>query len=103
MWGKTAVVTAAIALVGAAPAAATPEQEYLGALAGTPGFTVNAFTSVLLTNAGNASCTDLRAGLPAEAVAVRQLSFPGSTIALTRIMVSTAQQTLCPETAALAE
>lgn len=88
-----------VAVAFAVPAGATPEQDYLNTLAGTPGVTVNPFTSILLTNAGNASCADLRAGIPLEEVAVRQLSFPGSTLALTRIMVSTAQQTLCPDTA----
>lgn len=101
MWGKAAAIAAAtIAMTTAAPAAATPQDDYLGVLAGTPGFTVNPFTSVLLTNAGNAACADLRAGVTPEDAAVRQLSYPGSTIALTRLMVSAAQQTLCPETAA---
>lgn len=77
---------------------ATPEDDYLGVLAGTPGFTVNGFTGILLTNAGNTICADLRGGMSPEDAAVKQLSYPGSSLALTRLMVGAAQQTLCPDT-----
>lgn len=98
MWGKAAALAAATIIITAAPASATPEDDYLGTLAATPGFTVNPFTSILLTNAGNAICTDLRGGATPEDAAQHQLSYPGSTIALTRLMVGAAQKTLCPDT-----
>lgn len=90
-----AVLSAAVAL--AAPAQADPMQDYLGQLSGTVGFTVNPFTSMFLSNAGNAICADLRNGVSPEDAAVRQLSYPGSSLALTRIMVSAAHTHLCPE------
>lgn len=86
-------------VLAAAPAGATPEQDYLDQLAATPGFTVNGFTGMLLTNAGNTICADLRGGMAPEDAAVKQLSYPGSSLALTRLMVGAAQQKLCPDTA----
>lgn len=99
--GKIAcgVCAVASAVVLAVPAQADPMQDYLNQLSGTVGFTVNPFTSMFLSNAGNAICADLRNGVSPEDAAQRQLSYPGSTIALTRVMVSAAQKNLCPETA----
>lgn len=91
-------VALTVAVVTAAPAAATPEDDYLGVLAGTPGFTVNGFTGPMLTGAGHQICGDLRGGMTAEASAQKMLYYPGSSLALTRVMVSAAQQTLCPDT-----
>ncbi len=88
----------AASLLFAAPATADPTQDYLNQLSGTVGFTVNPFTSMFLTNAGNAICSDLRAGISPEDAAQRQLSYPGSTIALTRVMVSAGQTNMCPDT-----
>ena len=87
----------AVGLVVAPTAGAAPEDDYLGVLAGTPGFTVNPFTSIFLTNAGNTICADLRGGMTPEDAAVKQLSYPGSSLALTRLMVGAAQQKLCPD------
>jgi Protein of unknown function (DUF732) len=100
MWGRFALAaTAATAIIGGVGTAhADPGGDYLNQLGNTPGFTVNGFTSILLTNAGNGACNDLRAGITPEDAAVRQLSFPGSSLASTRIMVSAAQQNLCPDT-----
>lgn len=90
------VIAAAVGL--AASAHADPMQDYLNQLSGTVGFTVNPFTSMFLSNAGNGICADLRADVSPEDAAIRQLSYPGSSIALTRVMVSAAQTHLCPET-----
>ncbi|TPG31754.1 DUF732 domain-containing protein [Mycolicibacterium hodleri] len=90
-------VLLAAALAFAPIAHADPTQDYLNQLSGTVGFTVTPFTSMFLTNAGNAICADLRAGVSPEDAAQRQLSYPGSTIALTRLMVSAAHQNICPD------
>ncbi|MFD7247931.1 DUF732 domain-containing protein [Streptomyces massasporeus] len=82
----------------AAPANATPEDDYLGVLSTMPGFTVNPFTSVLLTGAGNGYCADLRAGVPIDEVYGKAMAYPGSTNVAARQMVDAAQQTLCPDT-----
>ncbi|TPG31654.1 DUF732 domain-containing protein [Mycolicibacterium hodleri] len=87
----------AAGLVLAPAAHADPMQDYLNELSGTVGFTVTPFTSMFLSNAGNAICVDLRAGVSPEDAAVRQLSYPGSTLALTRLMVTAAHKNLCPD------
>lgn len=87
-----------IALLTAAPANATPEDDYLGQLSNTPGVTVNGFTGPLLLGAGNTACGDLRGGMTPEDAAQKMLSYPGSSIGLTRVVVGVAQQTLCPDT-----
>ena len=95
---KYGVAVAVAGLALAVPAHADPMQDYLNQLAGTVGFTVNPFTSMFLSNAGNGICADLRNGVSPEDAAVHQLSYPGSSLALTRVMVSAAQDHLCPET-----
>jgi hypothetical protein len=81
----------------AAPAQATPEDDYLGILASTPGFTVNPFTGPLLLGAGNTICADLRAGMSPADSAAKMMAYPGATNAATVVMVSAARQTLCPD------
>ncbi|WP_396902673.1 DUF732 domain-containing protein [Mycolicibacterium sp.] len=91
-------VVAAAGIALAAPAHATPEDDYLGILSDTPGFTVNPFTSVLLTQAGNTICADLRGGMSPQDSANKMMFYPGSTNAATKAMVAAAQQTMCPDT-----
>lgn len=93
-----AATAAAIALATAAPAAATPEDDYVNVLANTPGFTVNGFTRIPLTAAGNTICTDLRAGMTPEDSAAKMMAYPGATNVGIKQMVAAAQQTLCPDT-----
>lgn len=81
----------------AAPAQATPEDDYLAILAGSPGFTVNPFTAPMLTGAGHTICGDLRAGMSPEDAAAKMMSYPGATNAATVVMVSAARQTLCTD------
>jgi Protein of unknown function (DUF732) len=94
----TASALTTIGLLFAAPAGASPVDDYLGVLSNTPGFTVNGFTGPLLINAGNGACTDLRAGISPEEASNRLMWYPGATNAAMRAMVAAAQQTLCPET-----
>lgn len=95
---KALLIAAGVALVLAVPAHADAEGDYLGVLAGTPGFTINGFTSGLLLNAGNTICGDLRGGMTPEDSANKMLFYPGSSLTTTRAMVSAAQHTLCPDT-----
>jgi hypothetical protein len=92
------VAAGLMGIVLAVPAAADPDGDYLNQLGNTPGFTVNGFTSGLLLNAGNTICADLRGGMTPEDSAQKMLFYPGSSIALTRVMVAAAQQTMCPDT-----
>ncbi len=99
MKGEIAAFAAATTLaVGvAAPAAATPEQDFLGILATTPGVTVNGFTGPLLTNAGNAACGDMRSGATPADAAAHLMWYPGATNAGMAALVAAARQTLCPD------
>lgn len=99
MRGIVAALAAGIMLIGATPPAnATPEQDFLGILAATPGVTVNGFTGPLLTNAGNAACTDLRGGATPADAANHLMWYPGATNAGMAALVNAAQRTLCPDT-----
>lgn len=88
----------AVGIGVAAPAAATPEEDYLGVLSNTPGFTVTPFTGPLLTGAGNTICTDLRAGMSPADSANKMMFYPGATNVTIKAMVAAAQQTMCPDT-----
>jgi hypothetical protein len=101
MWGRPVVAVmgaAACAMVTVAPAHATPEQDYLDVLYALPGFTVDASTTGPLTDAGNAICADLRGGQTSETAAEHALTYPGSSLEMTRLMVAAAEKTLCPDT-----
>lgn len=92
-----AAVSGAALLGFAAPAAATPEDDYLNILNTTPGaITVNSFSGPLLTQTGYAICAELRAGASPDAAAKQP--YPGATHADLMRLESVARQTLCPDT-----
>ena len=93
-----ALAALAIGLIGAPAGSANPSQDYVDALSNTPGFTVNGFTGPLLLGAGNAICTDLRAGMSSQDSADKMMFYPEATNVTIKAMVATAQQTLCPDT-----
>lgn len=96
--GIVAAIAAVMGLALAAPAAATPEDDFLGTLAATPGVTVNGFTGPLLTNAGYQSCDHLRGGQSVDDTTAAMMWYPGATNAGMRALVLAAQKTLCPDT-----
>ncbi len=96
-WAAIAAVAACIAL--AAPAHATPEDDYLDVLSNTPGVSaVDDFGAAMLVGAGNAICRDLYSGTALDQVQGRVLTYPGATDLNAKAMVAAAQQTLCPDT-----
>lgn len=96
-WWLAAALTGPL-LMCAAPANATPEDDYLNILNTTPGaITVNSFSGPLLTQTGYAMCEQLRAGASPDAAAKQP--YPGATHADLLRLESVARQTLCPDTA----
>ncbi|MEZ0362560.1 DUF732 domain-containing protein [Mycobacterium sp. pUA109] len=91
-----AALMAPTLLVFAAPAGATPEDDYLNILSTTPGaVTVNSFSGPLLIQTGYAMCAELRRGASPDAAA-RQ-PYPGATHSDLLRLESVARQTLCPD------
>ncbi|OHV01577.1 DUF732 domain-containing protein [Mycobacterium talmoniae] len=95
--GLLAALAAPTLLALAAPAHATPEDDYLNILNTTPGaITVNSFSGPLLIQTGYAMCAELRRGASPDAAA--QQPYPGATRGDLLRLESVARQTLCPDT-----